>query len=234
MNYRAIISVISDSYWPGRVYQHLRGYILGRVMSEHVYVWDKFVRAFHWSVVTLFIISYLSAEEVEWLHVYSGYTIAALVVLRVIWGGIGSRYARFSDFVPSVAATKAYISGLRSGKPVRYLGHNPLGGLMVIAFLVMLTVITLSGMKLYAVEEGKGPLASGVQMHLVSPVFAGEDHDEDGEDDGSDEYWKEIHEFAVNLMLLFILLHITGVVISSRIHNESLVKSMLNGYKEKR
>lgn len=205
-------------------------------MSERVYVWDKFVRVFHWSVVTLFIISYLSAEEVEWLHVYSGYTIAALVVLRVIWGVIGSRYARFSDFVPSVAVTKGYISGLRSGKPVRYLGHNPLGGLMVITFLVMLTVITLSGMKLYAVEEGKGPLASGVQMNFVSPVFAGEDHDEDGEDvehGSSDEYWKEIHEFAVNLMLLLILLHIAGVVISSRIHNESLVKSMLNGYKEK-
>ncbi|MBR9868699.1 MAG: hypothetical protein GYB20_19030 [Oceanospirillales bacterium] len=98
----------------------------------------------------------------------------------------------------------------------------------------MLAVITLSGMKLYAVEEGKGPQAGEGQMHLVSPVLAGEDYDEDGEHGNSDEYWKEIHEFADNLMLLLILLHIAGVVISSRIHNESLVKSMLNGYKEKR
>ena len=58
-------------------------------MSEKVYVWDRFVRLFHWSLVALFAVSYMSAEEIEWLHVYSGYTIATLVVLRLIWGVIG-------------------------------------------------------------------------------------------------------------------------------------------------
>ncbi len=201
-------------------------------MSEKVYVWDKFVRLFHWVLVALFAISYISAEEIEWLHVYSGYTIAALIVLRVIWGLIGSRYARFSDFVPSVATTKAYISGITSGKPTRYLGHNPLGGLMVVAFLVMLTLITLSGMKLYAVEEGKGPLAAAPQIHLISQAYSHEGHEHEGEGEG-DEFWKEIHEFSVNLMVLLILLHVAGVVLSSRLHNESLVKSMLTGFKEK-
>ncbi|WP_299195400.1 cytochrome b/b6 domain-containing protein [uncultured Amphritea sp.] len=202
-------------------------------MSEKVYVWDKFVRSFHWSLVALFAISYVSAEEIEWLHVYSGYTIAGLVVLRLIWGVIGTRHARFTDFVPSVSVTKAYISGIRSGKPKHYLGHNPLGGLMVVAFLVMLALITLSGMKLYAVTEGKGPLAAAPQIHLISPAYADDDdHEGRGEGEG-DEFWKDIHELAVNLMVLLILLHVAGVVISSRIHNESLVKSMLDGYKEK-
>lgn len=202
-------------------------------MSEKVYVWDKFVRLFHWSLVALFAISYVSAEEVEWLHVYSGYTITVLIVLRVIWGMVGTRYARFADFVPSVSVVKAYVSGIRSGKPKRYLGHNPLGGLMVVAFLVMLTLITLSGMKLYAVEEGKGPLAAAPQIHLISPAYAeDDDHEARGEGEG-DEFWKAIHELAVNLMVLLILLHVAGVVISSRVHNESLVQSMLNGYKRK-
>ncbi len=203
-------------------------------MSEKVYVWDKFVRLFHWSLVALFAISYLSAEEVEWLHVYSGYTIAVLVVLRILWGIFGTRYARFNDFVPSLTTTKEYISTIRSGKPKHYLGHNPLGGLMVVAFLVMLTLITLSGMKLYAVEEGKGPLAGVPQIHLISAAYAHEGHDHKGKEEGEgDEFWKEIHEFSVNLMVLLILLHIAGVVMSSKLHNESLVKSMLSGFKEK-
>ncbi len=201
-------------------------------MSEKVYVWDRFVRLFHWSLVALFAVSYMSAEEVEWLHVYSGYTIATLVVLRLIWGVIGSRHARFSDFVPSIAETRAYIKGIRSGKPEHYLGHNPLGGLMVVALLVMLTVIILSGMKHYAVEEGKGPLAAVPPIHLVSQAYAHEGHDHNKAGEG-DEFWKEIHEIAVSFMLLLILLHIAGVVVSSRIHKESLVKSMLTGYKDR-
>ena len=222
----------------GRVFERRHWYHRDRVMSEKVYVWDKFVRLFHWSLVALFLISYLSAEEVEWLHVYSGYAIAGLVVLRVIWGIIGSRYARFTDFVPSISSAKAYIVAIRSGKPGHYLGHNPLGGLMVIALLVMLTLTTLSGMKLYAVEEGKGPLAGGAQIQLLSPVYADDDHDKrhdnHNEEGEGNELWQALHELSVNLMLLLIFLHVAGVVISSWIHNESLIKAMLSGYKEKR
>lgn len=199
-------------------------------MQNKVYVWDKFIRLFHWSLVTLFVVSYVSGESESIVHIYSGYGIVALLVMRVIWGFIGTSHARFRDFVRSRASVLRYSMDLAAGKARRYLGHNPLGGAMVVAMLVALSLTTLSGLKLYAVEEGKGPLANETTLSLVPHAYADRDDHETGEDE--EEVWEEIHEFGVNLMLLLIGLHIAGVVFSSRLHGESLVKAMVNGYKK--
>ncbi|GGK70010.1 cytochrome b/b6 domain-containing protein [Amphritea balenae] len=204
-------------------------------MHDKVYVWDKFVRLFHWSLVSFFVISYVTAEEFETLHAYSGYAIAVLTAARVVWGFFGTKYARFTDFVPSLSRVKVYVMELRSGKADRYFGHNPLGGLMVVAFILMLSLITFSGMKLYALEEGKGPLANAPQIHLISPVYADSDeehdHDHDGLGDGG--IWEEVHELSVNLMIMLIVLHIVGVLFSSIVHKESLISAMKTGYKDR-
>ena len=107
-------------------------------MNSRVYVWDRVVRSFHWLLVLLFTVSYITGEEESEFHVYSGYTIAALVIIRVLWGFIGSEHARFSDFVRPPAAAVTYVKSLFSGRPRHYLGHNPAGGLMVLAMLVCL------------------------------------------------------------------------------------------------
>ncbi len=216
--------------------------------QQPVVVWDILVRIFHWSLVVSFTVAYLTGDEENPWHVYAGYTILGLIVFRVVWGFIGSRYAQFSDFIYSPSAVFQYIKSLRAGNPKRYLGHNPAGGWMVITMLIMLFVVTLSGLKVYALEEGKGPFAASMAPLLpIATAHAGEDDDEEEDNDDEQEIikeesgseadagvWEEIHEVSSNLMLVLIALHLAGVVASSRLHKESLVKAMLTGKKEQK
>lgn len=113
---------------------------------------------------------------------------------------------------------------------------------MAVAMLLTLYSVTLSGLKVYAIEEGKGPFAgaSDVQIQPIAQAYA-EDENEEKEDDdessassegeGDEEFWEEIHEASSNLMLVLIALHLAGVVLSSRLHKENLVKAMLTGKK---
>ncbi|VAW79954.1 Cytochrome b [hydrothermal vent metagenome] len=196
------------------------------MMSNEIRVWDLLVRIFHWSLVLGFTIAYLTGEEEGSLHIYSGYAVLGLITFRVIWGFIGSRYARFSDFVHSPKSVSRYLKSLLTRKPEHHTGHNPAGGWMVIAMLLSLFVVSFSGLKLYAVEEGLGPLAGPLPtLSVISPAYA------DDDSDGEEEFWEEIHEASANFMLLLIFLHITGVIVSSRMHGENLVKAMVTGKK---
>ncbi len=109
---------------------------------------------------------------------------------------------------------------------------------MVLAMFVTLTCIGFSGLKLYAIEEGKGPLAGDASFATFSHAYADSDDEEEDydyhedEDEEAEEYWEDTHEASVNFMLLLIILHVGGVFLSSRRHNESLVKSMITGHKE--
>ena len=94
-------------------------------MMGQIYVWDRFVRIFHWLLVAFFCISYLTGEEEHWIHTYSGYAIFTLISLRVIWGFIGSKHARFADFIYSPGSIVRYLASLTTASPKRYRGHNP-------------------------------------------------------------------------------------------------------------
>ncbi len=209
------------------------------MMNNEIRVWDPLVRIFHWSLVLAFTVAYLSGDEESSLHIYSGYVVLGLIAFRVLWGLIGSRYARFSNFVYSPGTVIQYLKGLVAGKPKHYVGHNPAGGWMVIAMLVCLFIVSVSGLKVYAIEEGLGPLAGETPaLTITSPAYADDDSDDidnnennengHGEDE---EFWEEIHEVSSNFMLLLIFLHIAGVIVSGRRHNEHLVKAMITGKK---
>ena len=203
--------------------------------QKNILVWDNLVRIFHWSLVASFITAYLTSEEDNPFHIYAGYTVLGLIIFRVIWGFIGTRYARFDSFLASPTAVIIYVKSLFSKKSKHYLGHNPVGGWMVLAMLIMLFMVTFSGLKLYASEEGEGPLAIQMRsINLMATAYASDDPEQYlivEKDEVAEDYWKEFHELSTDLMLILIGLHIAGVVISSKVHKENLVKAMLTGKK---
>lgn len=180
-------------------------------------VWDPLVRVFHWTLVAAFFAAYLSEDDLLDLHVFSGYLIAGLLTFRLVWGVVGSRHARFSDFVKRPSAVWAYLKSIVGPHPKRYLGHNPAGGAMVIVLLLSLLLTTVSGLAVYGAEESAGPLAASLG--------------------GMGDFWadvlEELHEFFANFTVLLVFLHVLGVLLASLQHRENLVKSMVNGFKAK-
>ncbi len=204
--------------------------------EAEIKVWDPLVRIFHWSLVVAFSIAYITEDEWQSLHVWAGYLVAGLVAFRIIWGFIGPQHARFSDFVFSPAATVAYLKDMVSLRAKRYIGHNPAGGAMVLALLLSLAATTLSGMQLYALEENAGPFAQ-IELQQLSPIASAQADDDEDEHEGAGHgeggVWEEVHEFFANFTLLLVVLHISGVVISSLAHNENLPRAMVTGKKRR-
>jgi cytochrome b len=201
--------------------------------ENRVKVWDIAVRVFHWSLVLFFTIAFITGEEEEELHEIAGYVVMALVLFRLLWGFIGTRYARFWNIIYSPQTALSYVRSIVAGKPKHYLGHNPLGGWMVVFLLISLSITVWSGLELLAVEEGEGPLATNIQF--VQSAYA--DDDERGEQEKhaeGEEFWEEIHEFFAEFTLLLVIVHIGGVIFSSIVHRENLVRAMITGYKRKR
>lgn len=197
-----------------------------------VRVWDPIVRLGHWALVMGLLVAWLSADEWESVHVWSGYIIGVVVIVRLAWGVIGTRYARFTDFVRGPHAVVAYLRGLAGGKAPRYLGHNPAGGAMAVALLLALSITVCSGMMLYAIEENAGPLANYVDWgkNPTDTIVALEGQRGHGES-AAEERWEEIHEIAANTTLWLVGLHVLGVLASSLAHRENLPKSMVTGRK---
>jgi len=126
-----------------------------RVSKPPILVWDLPVRVFHWLMVACFIVAWVSAESERWrlLHVTMGYTMAALVAFRVVWGLIGTRYARFADFVRAPRAVARYVASMLRGRPEPSVGHNPAGAWAIVALLALTLLTAASG---WAVESAWG------------------------------------------------------------------------------
>jgi cytochrome b len=123
----------------------------GAPASRKVLVWDAPVRVFHWLMVLSFAGAYLSAESERWrlLHVTLGYTMAGLVVFRILWGLAGTRYARFASFVRGPKAVARYLGALLRGQPEHHTGHNPAGALAIVALLALTLGVAASGWASY-------------------------------------------------------------------------------------
>jgi cytochrome b len=184
--------------------------------ANEIQVWDLLVRIFHWSLAAAFVVAYVTEDEMMTLHVYAGYLIAGLLVFRVIWGFIGPRHARFSDFVYTPAEVLGYLKDMVIGHPARYLGHNPAGGVMIVLLLVSLVVTVITGLLALGGEAGTGVLASTLAV---------------GGGDGG-EAWEEVHEFFGNFTLFLVVLHVAGVILGGRLHREDLVRAMVTGKKK--
>jgi cytochrome b len=183
--------------------------------SSQIRVWDHFVRFFHWSLVSAFVIAYITEENLLTVHTLAGYLILFLISIRVVWGFIGTRYARFSDFIYSPGTIIQFLKDTIHLRAKRYLGHNPAGGAMVILLMISLLVTTTSGIWLLGVEEQAGPVAHWFSQ---AGIFWS-------------EILEELHEFSADFTLLLVFIHFIGVIVESLIHKENLVSAMLTGFK---
>ena len=123
-----------------------------REESRSVEVWDFPTRVFHWILALLVVANFFTAEDdgaLLAIHTYFGYLIGLLIILRVAWGLIGNRHARFRDFVKPWPETRDYLRQLLHLTPPRYAGHNPLGGWSVVLMLGLL------GLPLHGRRRGK-------------------------------------------------------------------------------
>lgn len=120
-------------------------------ITTKIKVWDAPVRVFHWLMVLSFAGAYLSAESERWrlLHVTLGYTLGGLVAFRLVWGLVGTRYARFANFVRGPQAVLTYLRSLRNGQPQHHLGHNPAGAVAIVLLLLASVAVVGSGWAIY-------------------------------------------------------------------------------------
>ncbi len=164
-------------------------------------VWDPLVRAFHWTLVVTFVVCWLSAQVWEDLHAWAGYVAGALALARVVWGFVGRGYARFSQFVRAPRVVFAYLAAIARGSEGRFVGHNPAGGAMIVALLIVVVATAVSG---YALTTDALWGSSGAQ-HLHSWIAQG--------------------------LALLVLAHLAGVALASLRHRENLVRAMIFGKK---
>lgn len=124
--------------------------------AQRVLVWDLPTRLFHWLLAASFLGAYLVSESERWrgVHALLGYTAAALIAFRLLWGVAGTRYARFSGFALSLRALSGYLKSLVTGAPRHYVGHNPAGSWAVVALLALVAATAVSG---WAVLNAVGP-----------------------------------------------------------------------------
>ena len=212
--------------------------------NDTIRVWDPIVRIGHWVLVIAFFTAYLTEDDFLKQHVWAGYVVGIVVCVRLLWGFVGTKYARFADFVKSPTVTLRYIGDLATDRAKRYVGHNPAAGAMVLALLISLSGTVISGLMVYAIEEDAGPLAGLVADGSIPtslPTLSGvayadadkyEDHDAH-EDGAFEEFMEEIHEILANFTLLLVALHIAGVLFSSYAHKENLIRGMINGRKRR-
>jgi cytochrome b len=178
-------------------------------------VWDPFVRIFHWGLVLGFAVAYLTEEDALSIHTLAGYVVLGLLSLRLVWGFIGPRHARFTDFTYSLSSIRNFLKDTLNFRARRYLGHNPAGGAMILLLIASLLLTSFTGLAIYAAAEQAGPLAG---MLTNTSEFM-------------KEAFEETHEFFANFTLFLVIVHIAGVIIESFLHRENLARAMVTGYK---
>lgn len=179
-------------------------------------VWDAALRQFHWLLVAAMALAavtgfLLNATWLAW-HVAGGLTALALVLFRLIWGFTGSTHSRFASFIPRPADVVAHLKSLARRHHTAHAGHNPLGALMVLALLVVVLALAVTGLGVLGGMLKQGPFKS-----LLS--FA------------AGRSFREVHEQAAWALLAMVAAHVAGVFYESRRARDNLARAMLTGRK---
>ena len=187
-------------------------------------LWDPVVRVSHWGIALAVLLNALLTEGGSLIHIWIGWTALALLAIRMIWGFVGPREARFAAFPPSPSGALSHLKDLVAWRPKHYASHNPAGAMMAYVMWAALAVVIGTGIAM----TGTGPFGAmerkaAVETEDWSTLDLGESKGEAG------EALKEVHEVAGNLLLILAALHVGGVVIESRAMRRNLVRPMLGG-----
>lgn len=166
-------------------------------------VWDKFVRLFHWSLVSCVVLNQFVLEAGETPHEWAGYTANALVLARIVWGFVGSRHARFSDFFPTPARLARHLRSLRHGEHPQYAGHNPLGALMMLGLMVLILALGVTGW-----------------MQTTDTWFG-------------EEWLMDLHETVAKMLLVAAGIHALAAIVMGRLERVHLITAMFTGHKRR-
>jgi len=202
--------------------------------KKEVFVWDLFIRFFHWTLAGAVLGMYLTGEHYKTVHIRLGYFIVCLVLVRILWGFVGTEHARFKNFLHPPGTIYQYLVSLIKRNPKHYLGHNPAGGIMIVVVLGALLATAFAGLKTYGLE-GHGPFAHSKGIAVKTASADQDDDHADGHRMGfnkkAHKVWEELHEFMTGVMIFLIIVHVSGVVVSSWAHRENLVLAMFSGKK---
>lgn len=169
-------------------------------MNDTVKVWDPLIRVFHWLLAGCFIAAFL-VEEGETAHRWLGYTMLALVAIRIVWGFVGSRHARFTDWVRGPRTVARYLRERAAGRTRRHLGHNPAAAVMILTLLAGVAVVATTG------------------WLQTTDRFWGV------------EWVEEVHELTAYGMLGLVGLHALAAVVESFHYRENLIAALIHGRK---
>lgn len=164
-------------------------------------VWDPVVRLFHWTLVLGVVANLTVFREWKAVHRYVGYVIVAAIAIRLVWGFVGPRHARFSDFVAGPRRLGGYLRAMIRRREPRYIGHNPAGGLMMLALILLSLFCGVTGWMM------------GLDAFWGAP------------------WLEAIHETAANTIMVLAILHVLAALVESWRHRENLVMSMVTGWK---
>ena len=164
-------------------------------------VWDPLVRLFHWSLAASIALAWFTSTWRDSFHNDFGYVAAGLVAVRLLWGLIGPRYARFSQFCRHPSRVLGYLRDIFKGHEARYVGHNPAGGAMVIVLLAMISLTAFTG------------------WMMTTDAWFGVD------------WVQITHKFCAYTVIALVAVHLCGVALASFRHRENLVKAMITGRK---
>jgi cytochrome b len=183
--------------------------------------WDLPTRVFHWTLVALIISAWASFEFSEELgdprlvwHRWNGLAVLTLIVWRILWGLAGPSSARFKSFVRGPSAALTYARDLYTGTPRRFIGHNPLGGLVILALLGVVGAIGMLG--LFTLEHND--LATGPLYKYAGEAWA--------------KIWTSWHRFLFEpILIILIVVHVIANVLYGVVKKEPLIPAMITGKK---
>lgn len=182
-------------------------------MTQKYLIWDLPLRIFHWCFALTILACWYTAEHKEdyiELHITLGYIALGLLIFRFFWGVIGTKHAKFTQFIPTPKSLLTYLS--KSNQPQKIAGHNPLGAFMVILMVLLISIQTISGLFISDDIFSSGPYHGSVSSE-------------------TEKLLKFLHLNTFNIMIGAIILHISAIIFYWRVKKKNLVLPMLTGKK---